>query len=116
MVTNASPWETTKCPVTATLSLIGGKWKPLILFHLATDARRFGELDVRIPAISRKVLTEQLKELEKDGLLTRHQYAELPPRVEYALTERGKSLSAIFDQMAAWGETYLKEMKDMKDN
>ena len=94
---------TSECPVTATLGIIGGKWKPVILYYLEPGTRRFGEIAVRIPSISRKVLTEQLKELERDGLISRKQYKEIPPRVEYSLTDLGSSLSAIFDEMAIWG-------------
>jgi DNA-binding HxlR family transcriptional regulator len=92
-----------ECPITVTLSLIGGRWKTLILFQLTSQARRFGEICVRIPKISRKVLTEQLRELEKDGLVVRQQFNETPPRVEYSLSEMGRALSPIFDEMAAWG-------------
>lgn len=95
------------CPVTATLSIVGGRWKPLILFHLTYGTRRFGEIAVRIPMISRKVLSEQLKDLEKDGLVIRRQYKEIPPRVEYSLTEMGQSLSGVFDEIAGWGNKYL---------
>jgi DNA-binding HxlR family transcriptional regulator len=91
------------CPVTAMLELIGGKWKPVILYCLRSDTRRFGEIAARIPQISRKVLTEQLKELEKDGLVVREQFNEIPPRVEYSLTERGKSLSPVLNEMENWG-------------
>lgn len=103
--------ETIECPVTATLGLIGGKWKPVILFYLASGTRRFGEIAVRIPTISRKVLTEQLKELERDGFILRKQYKEIPPRVEYSLTDLGKSLSAIFDEMAAWARMHAMPKK-----
>lgn len=101
-----------ECPVTATLEVIGGKWKPIILYLLLRGTKRFGEIAVRIPAISRKVLTEQLKELEKDGLITREQFREIPPRVEYSVTDLGTSLSAVFDQMALWGnENILAKQK-----
>ncbi|SDH47657.1 winged helix-turn-helix transcriptional regulator [Mucilaginibacter gossypii] len=102
--------ETTEelpCPVAATLEIIGGKWKPLILYSLQSGTRRFGELCVRIPAISRKVLTEQLKEMERDGLIVRQQYKELPPRVEYSNTEMGRALSAVFREMAIFGNRHL---------
>ncbi len=96
------------CPVTATLALIGGKWTPVILYYLASGTRRFGEIAARIPAISRKVLTEQLKELEANGFILRRQYKEIPPRVEYSLTDLGKSLNPMFDEMAAWGRKHQK--------
>lgn len=95
--------ELTQCPVTATLELIGGKWKTLILYSLTSGTRRFGEIAVRIPDISRKVLTEQLKDLETSGLILREQYKEIPPRVEYSLTNLGKSLSPVLREMETWG-------------
>lgn len=92
------------CPIAATLELIGGRWKTIILFYLSSGKKRFGEISVRIPTISRKVLTQQLRELEKDGLINRKQYKEIPPRVEYSLTELGKSLSPVFNEMSIWGK------------
>ena len=96
-----------ECPITATLEIIGGKWKPIILYYLTSGTRRFGEIAARIPTISRKVLTEQLKELEKDGLIVREQFKEIPPRVEYSLTDLGKSLSGVFKEMAMWGKKHV---------
>ena len=105
MVTNMADLpEKVECPIAAMLEIIGGKWKPIILYYLTSGTRRFGEIAVRIPTISRKVLTEALKELEKDGLILRKQYKEIPPRVEYSLSELGKSLSSVFDEMAVWGK------------
>jgi DNA-binding HxlR family transcriptional regulator len=95
--------EKTNCPITATIELIGGKWKTIILYTLSTGTKRFGEIAVRIPDISRKVLTEQLKELEIDGLVNRVQYNEIPPRVDYSLTDLGKSLSPVFNELEIWG-------------
>ena len=92
-----------KCPISATIELIGGKWKTIILYSLSTGTKRFGEIAVRIPNISRKVLTEQLKELESDGLVQREQYNEIPPRVDYSLTDMGKSLMPLFREMEIWG-------------
>ena len=93
----------TQCPVTATLELIGGKWKTIILYSLTNGTRRFGEIAVRIPDISRKVLTDQLKEQEADGLINREEFKEIPPRVEYSLTELGHSLSSVFNALEIWG-------------
>ena len=105
--------EMTHCPVTATLELIGGKWKTIILYSLTTGTRRFGEIAVRIPDISRKVLTEQLKELEADGLILREQYKEIPPRVEYSLTDLGKSLSTVIRELEIWGMENVLAKKQM---
>lgn len=97
------------CPVTALLNLIGGKWKPVILYCLRNETRRFGEIAARIPNISRKVLTEQLKELEEDGLVARQQFKVTPPRVDYSLTELGKSLSPVLHEMEKWGTEKLMQ-------
>ncbi len=98
--------ELPACPVETTLTLIGDKWKVLILRDLLTGTKRFGELKKSIGNVSQKVLTAQLRAMEKSGLLTRTVYAEVPPRVEYALTELGKSLKPILDAMWNWGEKY----------
>lgn len=92
------------CPIAATLELIGGRWKTIILYYLSSGQRRFGEIAARIPTISRKVLTQQLKELEKDGLIIRKQFKEIPPRVEYSLTDLGNSLWPVFREMSIWGK------------
>jgi len=101
------PKEKTQCPVAATIELIGGKWKTIILHALESGTKRFGEIAVRIPDISRKVLTEQLKELENDGLIQREQFKEIPPRVEYSLTDLGKGLSPVFRELEIWGNENL---------
>lgn len=92
------------CPIAATLQYIGGRWKTIILYYLTSGTRRFGEIAARIPPISKKVLTQQLKELERDGLITRKEYEEVPARVEYSLTELGESLSGVFREMSIWGK------------
>lgn len=92
----------TDCPAMETIALIGGRWKVIILHVLSKHARRFGEINVRIPAISRKVLTEQLRELEADGLISRTQDKELSQKVEYALTDFGKSLCPLLAYISAW--------------
>jgi DNA-binding HxlR family transcriptional regulator/CheY-like chemotaxis protein len=94
------------CPVEVTLEVIGGKWKCVILWWLRRDAKRFGELMQLIPDISQKVLTDQLRELEADGLISRTEYREVPRRVEYALTTYGETLRPITDLMCRWGETH----------
>ena len=94
------------CPVETTLTLIGDKWKVLILRDLMPGTKRFGELKKSVGNVSQKVLTAQLRAMEEKGLVHREVYAEVPPRVEYSLTELGKSLKPILDSMWAWGETY----------
>ncbi len=102
----------TPCPVTATLQLIGGRWKTLILYSLSPGTKRFGEIAVRIPDISRKVLTEQLKELEADGLVIRRQFKEIPPRVEYSLSGLGKSLSPVIHELETWGRENVLAIRE----
>lgn len=97
------------CPVETTLTLISDKWKVLILRDLLTGTKRFGELRKSIGTVSQKVLTSQLRQMEESGLLTRKVYAEVPPRVEYTLTELGYSLKPIMDAMWAWGEQYKQQ-------
>lgn len=94
------------CPVETTLMLIGDKWKVLILRDLMNGTMRFGELKKSIGTVSQKVLTAQLRDMEEKGLLTRKIYAEVPPRVEYTLTETGYSLKPVLDAMWAWGAEY----------
>ena len=96
--------ELPACPVETTLMLIGDKWKVLILRDLMTGTKRFGELKKSIGSVSQKVLTAQLRDMEANGLVHRQVYAEVPPRVEYSLTELGRSLKPILDAMRAWGE------------
>ena len=98
--------ELPACPVETTLTLIGDKWKVLILRDLLTGTKRFGELKKSIGNVSQKVLTAQLRSMEENGLLTRTVYAEVPPRVEYTLTDLGESLKPILDAMWNWGEEY----------
>ena len=97
------------CPLTQALLVVGGKWKPLIISHLNKAPKRFGQLNALIPKISRKVLTTQLKELVRDKLLTRHSYPEIPPRVEYRLTEKSKGLLPIFRSLSEWGVYLIDE-------
>ena len=102
--------QTTKelpaCPVETTLMLIGDKWKVLILRDLMPGTKRFGELKKSVGNVSQKVLTSQLRDMEANGLVTRQVYAEVPPRVEYSLTDLGRRLKPILDAMWTWGEEY----------
>ncbi len=93
--------------VEVTLEVIGGKWKSLILYHLAGGIKRFNELRRLIPNVSHKMLTQQLRELERDGLVLRHDYREVPPRVEYELSEYGSRLIGVLDFFCYWGEAHL---------
>ncbi|MGI6104602.1 MAG: winged helix-turn-helix transcriptional regulator [Raoultibacter sp.] len=97
------------CPVETTLLMISNRWAVLILRDLRDGKKRFGELKKSIGRISQKVLTSNLRDMEQSGLVTRTVYAEVPPRVEYALTEEGKSLAPVLDSMSAWGEAYKKK-------
>ncbi|MEO1719814.1 MAG: helix-turn-helix domain-containing protein [Pseudomonadota bacterium] len=98
-------WKT-GCAVEATLSVIGGRWKPVLLFHLIDGQKRFGELRRLTPNATERMITLQLRELEEDGVVSRHVYAEVPPRVEYRLTPFGNSLRPLLSQMRTWGEDF----------
>ena len=103
---NEKTKELPACPVETTLTLIGDKWKVLILRDLMPGTKRFGELKKSIDTVSQKVLTAQLRDMEANGLVNREVYAEVPPRVEYSLTELGQSLKPILDALWNWGEDY----------
>jgi DNA-binding HxlR family transcriptional regulator len=94
------------CPVTTTLSVIGGKWKPIILYAIKEETKRFSQIKKLIPVISQKMLTQQLRELEEDGVIHREVYPVVPPKVEYTLTGYGRTLMPIMDAMAAWGQRH----------
>lgn len=98
--------ELPACPVETTLMLIGDKWKVLILRDLRSGTKRFGELKKSVMGISQKVLTSNLRDMEKSGILTREVFPEVPPRVEYTLTDLGQSMMPIIDAMAQWGTAY----------
>ena len=101
--------ELPACPVETTLMLIGDKWKVLILRDLLTGTKRFGELKKSVGHVTQKVLTAQLRQMEQSGLVNRKVYAEVPPRVEYTLTELGYSLKPILDAMWSWGAGYQQQ-------
>lgn len=104
--------EMPACPVATTVELIGSKWKLLIIRNLLARPWRFNELKKDLAGISQKVLTDNLRSLESDNLITRTVYPEVPPRVEYALSELGETLRPILDSMAAWGEAYKETLSD----
>ena len=106
METKTVKKELPACPVETTLMLIGDKWKVLILRDLLPGTKRFGELKKSIGNVSQKVLTAQLRDMESNGLVNRKVYSEVPPRVEYSLTELGRSLKPILDAMRDWGEEF----------
>ncbi len=99
-----------KCTMEVTLDLIGGKWKALILWHLAAKTLRFSELRKMVPQATQKMLTQQLRDLEEDGLIIRKVYAEVPPKVEYSLSDFGKSLIPLLEMMCKWGNDYINNM------
>jgi DNA-binding HxlR family transcriptional regulator len=105
-----SPQDLPACPVETTLRLIGNKWEVLVLRDLMPGTKRFGELKQSIGGISQKVLTSKLREMEADGLVERHVFAEVPPRVEYSLTPLGRTLKPVLDAMEQWGTAYKKRI------
>ncbi|GIO34321.1 MULTISPECIES: winged helix-turn-helix transcriptional regulator [Paenibacillus] len=104
----ASMQQAFNIPIEATLEVIGGKWKTLILCHLTYGAKRTSELKKLIPGITQKMLTQQLRELEEDGVIIRTVYNQVPPKVVYELSELGQSLRPVIDVMCEWGERYIQ--------
>lgn len=108
---NKERWYTDnplQCPIVGTINIVGGKWKPMILHMLSDRIMRFGELKKQLPSISQKMLTQQLRELELDGIVGRTVYPEVPPRVEYRLTGLGSTLIPVLDQLYAWGTHFAQ--------
>lgn len=95
------------CPVELTLSVVGGKWKVLLLWNMKGGIKRYGELKRLVPGITHKMLTQQLRELEDDGVISRKVYEIVPPRVEYSLTQRGEQLRPILEMMGQWGTQFM---------
>lgn len=104
------------CPVEATLELIGGKWKGLVLYHLLQGTMRFSELRRKVPAVTQRMLTRQLRELEGAGLILRTVYAEVPPRVEYSLTAGGGTLRPVILALREWGLSYLANGSECQES
>ncbi len=103
-----------KCPVKKTIDIIGGKWKPAILYLIQNEITRFGEMHKSLPGISRRMLTTHLRELEADEIINRKVFAEVPPKVIYSLTNLGKTVIPVLTAMANWGEIYLSNNKKAK--
>lgn len=108
-------WKT-GCDVEATLSVIGGRWKPILVCHLLNGKKRYGELRRLTPNATERMITLQLKELQADGIVNRHAYAEVPPRVEYELTEYGRSLELILVQMQEWGREFKNKQQLLEES
>jgi len=102
-----------QCPIMRTLEVIGGKWKPIILHYLIDEPRRAGELQRLVPQASAKVITQQLRELERDGIITRSIRSQIPPRVDYALSDRGRTLLPVLESMCAWGAAHATERRSV---
>lgn len=100
------------CPVEAALAVIGGKWKALIIWQLKEGRLRFTQLEDRLPMVSPRMMTKQLRELEEDGVVLRTMYPEVPPRVEYSLTELGRTVVPVLEALCAWGSEYLVQNGD----
>jgi len=98
-----------KCGIDVTLAVVGGKWKASILWHLARETMRFSDLQRQFVETTRKMLTQQLRELEADGLVHREVYPQVPPKVEYSLTAKGRSLTPVLEMMCDWGRDYLQD-------
>jgi DNA-binding HxlR family transcriptional regulator len=109
-MTRRSDGLNSRCAVEATLGVIGGRWKAAVLFKLSSGTKRFGQLRKLLPNVTQRMLTLQLRELERDGLVRRTVYAEVPPRVEYELTAWGESLRPVIDAMVEWGERYRRRL------
>ena len=102
--------ETLMCPAEITLRVIGGKWKPVILWHLSGGTKRFSELKRAIPGVTQRMLSQQLRELEADGVVLRKVYAQVPPKTEYSLTEFGRTLGPILRLMCKWGTEHARRL------
>jgi DNA-binding HxlR family transcriptional regulator len=105
-----------KCSIALALSIIGGKWKPLILWHLKDRTLRFGELKRSLGSVTQKMLTQQLRELESDGLVYRRTYNQIPPKVEYSLTQQGCTVLPILEMVSKWGADFCKSVRENSDS
>lgn len=104
------------CPLNAALDIVGGKWKLKILYHLLDTPKRFGELRKLLPSVTQQMLTTQLRELEQDGVIHREIYKEIPPKVEYSMTEFGKSLTPVLNALTEWGTANFSTIEQLRGN
>jgi DNA-binding HxlR family transcriptional regulator len=104
-----------QCPAQATLEVLGGKWKGLILFHLRNEPKRFNQLKSSIPGVTQRMLAKQLRELEADEIVNRKIYQEIPPKVEYSLTTFGLTLRPILEALHGWGANYIDEINRIRN-
>jgi len=102
------------CPISGIINIFGGKWKPEILYYINIEPRRFNELRRLIPKVSQRMLTQQLRELQRDGILNRKQFMEIPPKVIYSMSELGKSLIPIFNQLEIWGSKNMSKIQQSR--
>lgn len=103
------------CPLEAAIEAIGGKWKGIILYHLIDGVKRFNELRRLMPSVTQRMLTKQLRELEDDGIILRHVYAQVPPKVEYSFTPFGSTLIPILKDMEQWGKVFVARLDEIRD-
>lgn len=111
---NSTNLEHQACPVNMTLDVIGGKWKILILYQLCEGTQRFNELRRLLPDVTQRMLTLQLRELEQDGIVHREVYAQVPPKVEYSLTDLGRTLEPVINTLHEWGEHYAQQCLEFR--
>ncbi|MBW5448966.1 transcriptional regulator [Cohnella sp. CFH 77786] len=109
MFVRAETGEDRKCPIETVIQVVGGKWKPLILWHLLNSSKRFSELEKLIPEVTQKMLAQHLRELEIDRLVTRTIYPSVPPKVEYSMSEHGKTLIPVLEAMCQWGDNHNRQ-------
>lgn len=110
------PMGSSHCPVSDALDIIGGKWKVVIIYHLQHSPKRFNELRRHLPEITQRMLTLQLKELVRDGVIKRFDYQQVPPKVEYSLTEQGQTLFPVLHAMHVWGENHAERCLQIRQN
>ena len=113
-MTKSNKKENKSCPIGGSINIFGGKWKPEILYYINLGPRRFNELRRLIPDVTQRMLTQQLRELQRDGIINRKQYMEIPPKVVYSMTDLGNSLIPIFNQLEKWGDLNMSKVENAR--